>query len=284
MIARSILFSLKSVARLLMHFMAWYFMFILMFYTAIVDLDKFVYALLAWVVGYYFVLFRMPVIKETSHTNPLVLRITTSALLCIILGSIYLFNTLMFTYTIWWIYGYAFFIEYFKLLHKTYQKIPFTALTTGALLAGTGIAHVLWLTDMQVPLYLGICVGAAVLSDIGGYIMGNLWGAHALVPTISPKKTWEGLVGSVMLTSAAFFGVAFYYPTNYHPLLIGLLGGLLAIAGLLGDLLVSYIKRTAGVKDTGNVLPGHGGILDRLDSIIGTTTLFMLILALLRIT
>jgi phosphatidate cytidylyltransferase len=138
--------------------------------------------------------------------------------------------------------------------------------------------HYSWAANyLYLDLY--ICIGSAVLSDMGGYIFGNLFGKHLLAPTISPKKTWEGLAGSMLLTSSAFFiaSQTGYLPW-YNPYWSTLYGAMLALAALAGDLLISSLKRAANVKDTGNILPGHGGILDRLDSIMGTTMAFGLIL------
>ena len=90
------------------------------------------------------------------------------------------------------------------------------------------------------------------------------------------KKTWEGLAGSVLLTSVAFFAITKMF-LGANAYLVALFGALLSIAALAGDLSISYLKRAANVKDTGNILPGHGGILDRLDSIIGTTIAFALL-------
>jgi len=111
------------------------------------------------------------------------------------------------------------------------------------------------------------------LADSGAYIFGRLWGKHTLAPRLSPNKTWEGYAGGVVFSAAggALFGVVFRDQwagaasqlTWQTGLLLGLLVGLL---GPLGDLGVSMLKRQVGVKDTGRLLPGHGGMFDRIDS------------------
>jgi phosphatidate cytidylyltransferase len=106
-----------------------------------------------------------------------------------------------------------------------------------------------------------------VCSDIGGYFAGILFGRHPMTPVISPKKTWEGLAGSA---AACLLAGALGLPLLLHGAVWpGLLLGLAAVAAAtLGDLAESMIKRDLEIKDMGTVLPGHGGILDRIDSLL----------------
>lgn len=101
--------------------------------------------------------------------------------------------------------------------------------------------------------------------DIGAYFVGRRYGRRKLAPSISPNKTVEGLYGGV--AAAAGFGAAWTMAIGLTPLLY-LLAPLFAIAAQGGDLFESWMKRRAGVKDSGNWLPGHGGIFDRLDGLI----------------
>lgn len=111
------------------------------------------------------------------------------------------------------------------------------------------------------------------LNDSGAYIVGSLMGKHKMSPTISPKKTWEGFFGGVVITVAGaillfcfcgeFFGMATYNIWVWMLLAIST-----CIFGTLGDLLESKIKRKYGFKDSGNWIPGHGGLLDRIDSFL----------------
>lgn len=110
--------------------------------------------------------------------------------------------------------------------------------------------------------------------DTGAYYTGMLWGAHPLAPSISPKKTVEGAVGGLALAvgSAVLARIWFVTDLSWSDALI--LGVLLTVSGLFGDLWESVIKRRVGVKDSGSLLPGHGGMLDRLDSLLFTAPTF----------
>jgi phosphatidate cytidylyltransferase len=111
-------------------------------------------------------------------------------------------------------------------------------------------------------------------SDTGAYYAGTLWGKHLLAPSVSPKKTIEGVAGGLALAvGAALLAHAWFVPQlSLSDALI--LGMLLTVSGLLGDLWESAIKRRMGVKDSGSILPGHGGMLDRLDSLLFTAPTF----------
>jgi phosphatidate cytidylyltransferase len=106
-----------------------------------------------------------------------------------------------------------------------------------------------------------------VVTDIGAYASGLAFGRHKLAPTISPGKTWEGFAGSIVV--AVIAGILFGWLMLGQPWWVGLvMGVLLALVGTMGDLTESLIKRDLGVKDISTWLPGHGGFLDRLDSIL----------------
>lgn len=103
-------------------------------------------------------------------------------------------------------------------------------------------------------------------SDTFAYIVGRTFGKHKMAPKISPKKTWEGYFGGVVLTLILSFFVEKYQPQLRGNWMV--VGFLIAIFAPLGDLVESQLKRTFGVKDSGKIMPGHGGVLDRLDSFI----------------
>ncbi|ROR55711.1 phosphatidate cytidylyltransferase [Luteococcus japonicus] len=109
-----------------------------------------------------------------------------------------------------------------------------------------------------------VCV---IASDTGGYIAGVLFGKHPMAPRVSPKKTWEGFVGS--LTAGMALGAVCTVWLLHAPWFVGSLLGLLLVAfGTAGDLVESMIKRDVGIKDMSSFLPGHGGVMDRLDSLL----------------
>ena len=122
------------------------------------------------------------------------------------------------------------------------------------------------------------------LGDGGAFFAGTAWGKHKLIPNVSPNKTVEGALGGVALTLVGAmllkevgllldsFGVALFPDFSLGAYLI--IGAGIAVAGQVGDLCESYLKRDAGLKDTGNLLPGHGGFLDRFDSLAFAAPLF----------
>lgn len=109
-------------------------------------------------------------------------------------------------------------------------------------------------------------------SDVGGYLFGKFWGKHKMAPRLSPAKTWEGVFGAVLLTTLTVVGFKYILQMEVLNLFQTISLGLCASgAAQFGDLLESAVKRYFGVKDSGNIIPGHGGVLDRFDS-------FMLVL------
>ncbi|NBO17872.1 MAG: phosphatidate cytidylyltransferase [Proteobacteria bacterium] len=151
----------------------------------------------------------------------------------------------------------------------------------GVLYVALPCASLIWLRCMAFPatpeagfkvvLYLILVVCA---TDIGAFFAGRRIGGPKLAPTISPNKTWAGLGGGMI--SAAVVGAACSSFTPYPPSIIACmdLGALLALIAQGGDLFESWLKRRAGVKDSGCLIPGHGGLLDRVDGLIFTMPLF----------
>ncbi len=112
-----------------------------------------------------------------------------------------------------------------------------------------------------------VTLAAVVLSDTGGYAAGVLFGRHPMAPTVSPKKSWEGFAGSV-LASAVGGALMLHYAFHVAWWSGALFGVALAVTATLGDLAESLLKRDLGIKDMGTLLPGHGGVMDRLDSLL----------------
>jgi phosphatidate cytidylyltransferase len=111
------------------------------------------------------------------------------------------------------------------------------------------------------------------INDIAQYIWGKSFGNYQVMPKVSPNKTWEGLLGGIFTTTIIAVIIAPWL-TPFPPLYAVFLGLLIGISGFIGDVTISALKRDLGVKDSGNLLPGHGGILDRIDSITYTAPLF----------
>jgi phosphatidate cytidylyltransferase len=128
--------------------------------------------------------------------------------------------------------------------------------------------------DDRVATFVATVVG----SDVGGYVAGVLFGKHAMAPRISPKKSWEGAVGSAVFCSVVglILGITLLSMYWWQGLLLGLA---LVVSATLGDLGASMAKRDLGIKDWGGLLPGHGGILDRLDSLLSSAPVAWAILA-----
>lgn len=110
-------------------------------------------------------------------------------------------------------------------------------------------------------------------SDTGAYFSGRAFGKHKLFERHSPKKTWEGFFGGMAV--AALTGIAAWKVLGQLPMAAWMgIGALMAVSGTMGDLLESMLKRQAGIKDSGNLLPGHGGVLDRFDSTFFSAPLY----------
>ncbi|MBW6506918.1 MAG: phosphatidate cytidylyltransferase [Rhodobacteraceae bacterium] len=136
-----------------------------------------------------------------------------------------------------------------------------------ALREGAGLATILWL------------LAVVVASDLAGYFAGKGLGGPKFWPAISPKKTWSGTIAGWLGAAAVGAGFAF---AGQGPWVLVLLSPLVAFAGQLGDIMESWIKRRAGVKDSSNIIPGHGGALDRFDALTGAV-LAVLVLGLLDV-
>ena len=120
----------------------------------------------------------------------------------------------------------------------------------------------------------GLIILNTAIYDISAYIIGSKFGRNYIVSKISPKKTLEGLIGGVLASALYGLLMNFYFDIKFA-VLIFIFGALLAFAG---DLLISYFKRQSGDKDTGDILPGHGGILDRIDSHLVATPILIIIM------
>jgi len=139
-----------------------------------------------------------------------------------------------------------------------------------------GFAALLTVPD-DGALRVTMLVAVVVCSDTGGYAAGVLLGKHPMAPSVSPKKSWEGLAGSVVACAVAG-ALLLYLLFDANPLLGAVYGLAVVATATLGDLGESMVKRDIGIKDMGTLLPGHGGLMDRLDSLLPTAPVAWLLL------
>lgn len=139
----------------------------------------------------------------------------------------------------------------------------------GALYVGGAAGYFVRLRALDQGIaWLGLALAGTWICDTGAYFVGRAWGRHRLAPQISPKKSWEGVAGGLVsgVLAVALIGNQFIRGFTWgHGLLLGLL---LVAASVLGDLAESVIKRQVGAKDSSHLIPGHGGMLDRIDSLL----------------
>lgn len=135
-------------------------------------------------------------------------------------------------------------------------------LPIGTLYVASAVAALIYLRSENLNILLAVFVIVWV-GDSAAYIVGKRFGRHKIAPTISPGKSWEGLAGSVIASAA----VAAYLG-SMAPIPHAVLGAVFALLGLGGDLFESALKRRAGVKDSGTLIPGHGGLFDRVDALL----------------
>jgi len=123
-------------------------------------------------------------------------------------------------------------------------------------------------------IFILFVVAVVVASDIAGYFAGRILGGPKFWPRASPKKTWSGTVAGWIAAVAVAWAVL-----SYEPLMVFVVAPLLALAAQMGDIVESAIKRKAGVKDSSDLIPGHGGVLDRFDAMVGAGALATLVMA-----
>lgn len=150
----------------------------------------------------------------------------------------------------------------YTMLSQMYIALPFSLINVLAFNA-TSEGYVAFNTLLPLSIFIFLWV-----NDSGAYCVGSLLGRHKLFPRISPGKSWEGSIGGAVFVLAAAYAISYFLDTDQMlamPVWLGL-GLVVVVFGTWGDLVESLFKRTLGIKDSGNILPGHGGMLDRFDS------------------
>ena len=182
---------------------------------------------------------------------------------------------------------------FYELVQLALRATPYTALRV--LLCGAGALYIglaaLSLTAFH-GVYVGAIVGLVVCTDTAAYFTGRKFGGPKIAPSISPSKTWSGLVGGMagaalwlMLFTLVYRSLGESGPGPGSPLetmpiaLAGIVGTLLAAGAQAGDFLESWLKRRAGVKDSSNLIPGHGGVFDRIDGLLPVAILAQFLMA-----
>lgn len=201
-----------------------------------------------------------PVLSDTS--GPLKLCLFTFPLV-IFSGAVFSKQARAFSNSIFTIVGILYAVLPFALLHEmVIKEVP---------------------EDRVLQFYPYVLLGVILLiwcNDTFAYLGGSLFGKHKLIERVSPGKTWEGTVIGVIISFAGSFVIAHFQsdvPAYFWPLM----GVLVPVLATLGDLVQSAMKRQANIKDTGSIMPGHGGILDRFDSLIFVTPFVVVILKLM---
>lgn len=182
----------------------------------------------------------------------------------------------------YFLYGFLLLISillYFFITKISLKQI--LGLTVGLIICLFSFSHLVFIRETELGINAIIFVVVVTeLNDVFQYLMGKFFGKHKIVPSISPNKTLEGFLGGVFLTIIlsnilGFFLLKSSIPTNI------IFGLILGIFGFFGDVFISNIKRKTNVKDTGNLLPGHGGLLDRMDSLIFNASIFFWLIPIL---
>lgn len=221
-------------------------------------------------------------------------------IICVALNAYFLwlvldtiFSALLLSYMFWLFIPVSmliFFIELFRnkqfplknisftFLGLLYISIPFLFLSSLAIKSNVDFKH---LQEIFTPY---IILGFFLLTwsnDTFAYLVGIAIGKHKLFERISPKKTWEGFIGGIVLTQGIAYIISLYFTelTMIQWMIVALI---VSVFGTMGDLVESMFKRSLGVKDSGNILPGHGGILDRFDAVLLSSPFVVAYLMLVR--
>jgi phosphatidate cytidylyltransferase len=175
-------------------------------------------------------------------------------------------DTLIYAALVWWLFAAAWI-----------AGAPGRVNCATAMIAGVLVLVPVWLALVRLhghgPQLLLFLLLLVVAADIGAYFAGRRFGRRKLAPNVSPGKTWEGVFGG-LIAAALMAGIGVWW-FHVHALPFIALCMVVVVASIVGDLTESMFKRHAGLKDSGNILPGHGGVLDRVDSITAAAPVFL---------
>ena len=169
--------------------------------------------------------------------------------------------------------------EWLQMAEKSKSQNKLIMIGSVYLALGLGAFFVLRLLPIEQVMFITLALmGMIWACDTGAYFSGKLIGGKKLCPTISPGKTWAGLIGG--LAASGLVAVLFHYYWGFYgsTAIAFILGMVIGGAGQIGDLMISFFKRKVGVKDTGTLIPGHGGVLDRVDSLLLAAPVYLVFL------
>ena len=197
--------------------------------------------------------------------------------MCMLAGTPYMY-ILIFALII-----FEFFVIIIRHEHMDYSHLTYALFGTLIITFGTGSIAYICQNGISLSFFFVLIFAIPWMADAGGFFVGATLGKHKLCPKISPKKTVEGVVGGVIFCILAAVGMGFLFrfviipdiKVHFVPLII--IGACDAVLSIVGDLSFSLIKRSLNIKDYGTMFPGHGGMLDRFDSIIFTVPAVMII-------
>jgi phosphatidate cytidylyltransferase len=225
---------------------------------------------IAWVGGYaFFEILRMFQIKKNQISASLFLGLSQFCILHFFNFNQYFLYSFLLSIAI---------INLFLIKEKLTQQI--SIITLGLILGLYIFPYLYYVSDQKGGIKaLIFLVVVTELNDVFQYFMGKIFGKNKVMPKISPNKTWEGLIGGVFIT-ILLSNILGYFLLPSSIISNTALGFILGVFGFFGDVFMSFIKRKTNVKDTGELLPGHGGLLDRMDSLIFNAPIFFWMLPL----
>ena len=230
---------------------------------------------------------------EWAHLSGLqkpVLRVAYAVLLVAIMAGLYLYcapsggpsqekvQPLLGVTCLWWSFA-LLWVKSYPSSAILWRSVAVRSLMGVLILAFAWLAAVFLLSHPRGGVLMVIMVLLVVAADVGAYFTGKSLGRHHMAPGVSPAKTWEGFWGGIASVVLIASAIWYLLPARYdHLSYIAILAIAVttALGSVVGDLTVSMVKRESGMKDSGTMLPGHGGLLDRLDSLCGAAPVFAL--------